>query len=905
MDAYAARKAWEHTVERGWRPVGEPRLRAKMLDEGEEVHLQLLPKLPSDRSSRWSPGGRTTLALSPDNPEWVKKAVALRYYYQNEKIGQPISHTDTLPWSRTSDRMVVYRGKLAAVVADNGVLATLLVAQRPPRYAVDVACNLLRRPARTENENETLRAAEYVELLPARGKETVLEMKLDDLRGRLGKPARNTGKAFGEGCIADYWTERGELKALLKRARYDVKRAVALHAHDRRVTNDDWETSDIPVFRKSPKSPKAARRAKKKPATETSPTRSASAFEVYAASIRAEVQAAVQAEMIKMGREPVPEIERVPESLVMREIGRRWRAMGAGDKAPFVAQAKAAHGEKLIAAMAEGAAATSPVKPDDIAARAALRNAVERDDAAAVSAILARGVGVDVKNTNGETALMWAAAKGSAKAMEALLKEIGAIRQGRRVPAAIEIINCPENCNGIYSLMRRQDTGAKGPIFVRKTKQARYLFPSAHGEWYVSGNRKSAFARKPGGFAVLAVGGQAEGHGPLLPTASRCAGRWRVYDSSTEQYEACGDMACMAVECIDATATSGKLKGKTALMLAAACEDPEASAAAAQALIYGGASTEVKDTLEGMTALSYAAMEGNAATAKIILETETETLEATEKKDGYTALMLAAKQGHAAVCRVLLQGGADIDATSARGATGGATALMIAAQFGHEDVIALLKAALGEGEGEGEVEGEVEEAAAPLVARPTRIGRQAAHTAAMVSAYAKASTGARERAQMAENDVDAGRVAPGGRPGKNPGKKRPPDERKQRGGAKVRLEKLLGPAPPRAFPCTVAGCGKTFYDARQLKQHARTCSAARVAQRAAKLAAVRKKKKEAEKFEVAAHAAKAETPQGAKVPARTIKKSRGGSRRRPNRIQQPLMKWVPVLGWDPNPTTLS
>ena len=82
---------------------------------------------------------------------------------------------------------------------------------------------------------------------------------------------------------------------------------------------------------------------------------------------------------------------------------------------------------------------------------------------------------------------------------------------------------------------------------------------------------------------------------------------------------------------------------------------------------------------DGMTALHWAAENGSAATADLLLSAGA-NLSAVTRLGGYTPLHLAAKAGSAEVVRVFLEAGADPRAATT---TGGATALHFAAAAGN------------------------------------------------------------------------------------------------------------------------------------------------------------------------------------------------------------------------------
>ena len=93
---------------------------------------------------------------------------------------------------------------------------------------------------------------------------------------------------------------------------------------------------------------------------------------------------------------------------------------------------------------------------------------------------------------------------------------------------------------------------------------------------------------------------------------------------------------------------------------------------------------------DGMTALHWAAENGSAATAELLLNAGA-NLSAVTRLGGYTPLHLAAKAGSAEVVRALLAAGANPRAATT---TGGATALHFAAAAGSDDAV---KALIGHG----------------------------------------------------------------------------------------------------------------------------------------------------------------------------------------------------------------
>ncbi|MCA1585867.1 MAG: ankyrin repeat domain-containing protein [Acidobacteria bacterium] len=104
-------------------------------------------------------------------------------------------------------------------------------------------------------------------------------------------------------------------------------------------------------------------------------------------------------------------------------------------------------------------------------------------------------------------------------------------------------------------------------------------------------------------------------------------------------------------------------------------------AAAVRALLKQGGDVNGAQG-DGMTALHWAAMQGDAELAGMLLYAGA-NWRATTRLGGYTPLHLASQSGAAPVVRTLLDGGADADARTSTGAT----ALMLAAKAGSVDAV--------------------------------------------------------------------------------------------------------------------------------------------------------------------------------------------------------------------------
>ena len=87
----------------------------------------------------------------------------------------------------------------------------------------------------------------------------------------------------------------------------------------------------------------------------------------------------------------------------------------------------------------------------------------------------------------------------------------------------------------------------------------------------------------------------------------------------------------------------------------------------------------------GHTALAMAAMKGNVAVVRLLLEAGADK-DTTIHNHGYTALMLAAARGHLECVRLLLDAGADREKASRNGKT----AAMLASTFGRLECVRLL-----------------------------------------------------------------------------------------------------------------------------------------------------------------------------------------------------------------------
>jgi ankyrin repeat protein len=125
-------------------------------------------------------------------------------------------------------------------------------------------------------------------------------------------------------------------------------------------------------------------------------------------------------------------------------------------------------------------------------------------------------------------------------------------------------------------------------------------------------------------------------------------------------------------------------------VLVAAADSPVADAAmkgdtdAVRALLKTGVDVNAAQG-DGMTALHWASIKGDAELAQMLIYAGANT-KATTRLGGYSPLILAAREGHADVIAALLAAGADPKAAT----TTGTTALMLAAASGNSRAVTML-----------------------------------------------------------------------------------------------------------------------------------------------------------------------------------------------------------------------
>jgi ankyrin repeat protein len=135
--------------------------------------------------------------------------------------------------------------------------------------------------------------------------------------------------------------------------------------------------------------------------------------------------------------------------------------------------------------------------------------------------------------------------------------------------------------------------------------------------------------------------------------------------------------------------------GETALMTAARVGD----LASVKALLLHGARVDAKDDRRGQTALMWAAAEGHAKVAEMLIEVGADFR--SRLASGFTPLLFAVREGRTEVVRVLLKAGADVNdtvpaATGPRRGYGGrlppvgASALLLAVTNAHYELAAQL-----------------------------------------------------------------------------------------------------------------------------------------------------------------------------------------------------------------------
>ncbi len=141
--------------------------------------------------------------------------------------------------------------------------------------------------------------------------------------------------------------------------------------------------------------------------------------------------------------------------------------------------------------------------------------------------------------------------------------------------------------------------------------------------------------------------------------------------------------ACVATVCVaTASLTMSAAPEGAVTSVAAAAERQDVKAL--KALLAGGGDVNASQG-DGMTALHWAAINGNTEIAAMLLYAGADA-QATTRLGGYTPLHLASKAGKAEVIASLVEHGARVNATTSTGAT----ALMLAAGAGSADAVRML-----------------------------------------------------------------------------------------------------------------------------------------------------------------------------------------------------------------------
>lgn len=141
-------------------------------------------------------------------------------------------------------------------------------------------------------------------------------------------------------------------------------------------------------------------------------------------------------------------------------------------------------------------------------------------------------------------------------------------------------------------------------------------------------------------------------------------------------------IAVLATSTESASQRSGAVAGDAAVVADAAMRG---DAAAVRDLLRGGADANASQG-DGMSALHWAAQNGDAGIAEMLIYGGA-NLAAVTRLGEYTPLHLAARDGGGAVVRMLVEAGADVDAPTS---TGAVTPLQFAAASGDVEAVTLL-----------------------------------------------------------------------------------------------------------------------------------------------------------------------------------------------------------------------
>ncbi|MDE2907098.1 MAG: ankyrin repeat domain-containing protein [Acidobacteriota bacterium] len=336
-------------------------------------------------------------------------------------------------------------------------------------------------------------------------------------------------------------------------------------------------------------------------------------------------------------------------------------------------------------ALAGGTAAPPALAADDVIA------AARAGDAAAVRALLADGADVDARQGDGATALHWAAHRGDLALAEALL---GA---GADVDAANALDATPlwlASQNGDARLVALLLDAGADPDVTLKMGETPLMSAARSGDvatvelLLAAGADVDAAERERGQTALMWAAAQSHADvvralasaGADLHARSRV---WHQLENTAGNTNPIGNFRMAH-------------GGSTALLFAARNGD----AATARVLLAAGA--DVDDTAAaGTSALVVAAHSGHRALAELLLERGADPNAAGA---GYTALHAAVLRGQGALVRALLAHGADPNAPVVRGTPGrrfsadysirhqavGANAFWLAAKYGELESLGAL-----------------------------------------------------------------------------------------------------------------------------------------------------------------------------------------------------------------------
>jgi ankyrin repeat protein len=281
-----------------------------------------------------------------------------------------------------------------------------------------------------------------------------------------------------------------------------------------------------------------------------------------------------------------------------------------------------------------------------------LASAVQHGNREIVGILIAAGADVNVRNSSGQTGLMF-------------LTNPATVDLVRDLLGAGAKVNARDNF-GDNALMNAAATGNAAVLRELITAGARVDATNQSGE--------------------TALFFAARGNNPEVVTLLLDAGAWinaRNEDDATALLTVADDADFETFRVLVERGTNirhPEIYGKTALMNAALNEDPRL----VKLLLEAGADVNAKDVTH-YTALMNAAERGRGAIIEILALAGAD-LNAKDA-EGQTALLKAANQGHFESVQALLKAGVDITIKDKEGKT----ALALAREGEHEDVVALLR----------------------------------------------------------------------------------------------------------------------------------------------------------------------------------------------------------------------